>query len=160
MFQKNAKTPNNVRDAYDNSLIYIPEGKQKINNDISEHQYFHNFIEPNYNISSQFDIRSRDDKRFQTKVDLLLERETNMRQGTFNPLQYKQHIENNIPQNKINYSQRSSDQPVKMYPHTPANQNNRPKQYMNLNNPNNMRQENRMTFPSTPSTNLDGEIAY
>ena len=157
MFQKNGKTPNKPRDAYDNDIIYIPESKHKINSDISEHQYFHHFIEPNYNISSQFAIRSRDDKRFQTRVDLLLERETNMRQGTFNPLQYSQHIENNTPHNQVDPPLDSHKQPnsITAYPQTPAEQNNKPKQYMNLNNPNNMRQENRMSFPSVNTTNLN-----
>jgi len=156
MFQKNAKNPNNPRDAYDNKLIYIPEGRQKINSDISEHQYFHNFIKPDYNISSQFDIRSRDDKRFQTRVDLLLERETNMRQGTFNTLQYKQHIENNIPADQVSSRDlRNQPNSIITYPQTPAERNNKPKQYMNLNNPTNMRQENRMSFPTVNTTNLN-----
>ena len=75
MFQKTNNTPNTPRDTYQNDLIYIPESRAKINTDISEHQYFHNHIEPNYNITSQFDIQSKNDKRFQTRVDLLLERE-------------------------------------------------------------------------------------
>uniref|UniRef100_A0A6C0B5J2 Uncharacterized protein n=1 Tax=viral metagenome TaxID=1070528 RepID=A0A6C0B5J2_9ZZZZ len=160
MFQKNAKTPNKPRDAYTNKLIYIPESKQKINSDISEHQYFHNFIEPNYSISSQFDIRSRDDKRFQTRVDLLLERETNMRQGTFNPLHYKQHIKNNNPQNQLQDRPSLEDFTNQQnhnisYPQTPADRNNKPKQYMNVNNPSYMVQDNRMTFPAVHTTNLN-----
>ena len=164
MFQKTDNTPNKPRDAYDNQLIYIPESKQKINSDISDRQYFHNFIEPNYNISSQFAIRSRDDERFQTRVDVLLERETNMRQGTFNPLQYKQHIEDNTPQNRVIQTLQREDfnNPKRYettYPKTPAERNNKPKQYMNLNNPNNIREENRMNFPTALTTN-SGNIYY
>ena len=36
MFQKNDNTPNNPQDSYESELIYIPEGKLKINNDISK----------------------------------------------------------------------------------------------------------------------------
>lgn len=158
MFQKTGNNPNKPKDVYENELIYIPESKQKINTDLSQHQYFHNFIEPDYNISSQFAIRSRDDKRFQTRVDLLLERETEMRQGTFNPLIYKQHIENNTPQNNIQTpSKETFNNPpryVTNYPKTPANQNNKPLNYLNLNNSDNIRRDNRMSSPPIYNTNL------
>lgn len=160
MFQKTGNTPNKLDEILDNNVIYIPEGKQKINDDILGRQYFMNFIEPDYNISSQFSIRSRDDKRFQTRVDLLLEREHEMRKGTFNPLLYKQHIENNVPQNQVTHIYTPSDKDFNKedryttrYPQTPANPQNRALDYMNLNNQDDIEKANRLTNPPEYNTN-------
>jgi len=160
MFQKTGHTINKLDEIADNNIIYIPEGKQKINSDILGRQYFKHFIEPNYNISSQFSIRSRDDKRFQTRVDLLLEREHEMRKGTFNPLLYKKNIENNVPQNQITHIYTPSEEDFNdnnryttQYPKTPANPQNRALDYMNLNNQRDIEKNNRLTNP--PQYNND-----
>ena len=151
MFQKTDKNPYNLDDINENKLIYIPESRQKINNDLSKYQYFINFIQPDYNVKTRFDIQSKDDKRFQTRVDLLLEREQEMRQGSFNPMMYKQHIENNNPQNLITKiytpsEDRRNKQPgyTTKYPTTPANPLNRPINYMNINNHTNIYKDNNM----------------
>ncbi len=160
MFQKTGYTINKLDEIADNDIIYMPEGKQKINNDILSRQYFKHFIEPNYNISSQFSIRSRDDKRFQTRVDLLLEREHEMRKGTFNPLLYKKHIENNVPQNQITHIYTPSEESFSrdntyttQYPKTPANPKNRALNYMNLNNQRDIEKNNRLTNPPEYTNN-------
>ena len=102
MFQKNNKKNNyNEEEISANKLVYIPESRKKINTDLSKYQYFVNIIEPDYSVNLQFDQQSKDDKRFQTRVDLLLEREQEMRQGTFNPLLYKHNTDNNDPQNLV-----------------------------------------------------------
>ena len=177
MFQKTAKGPNKLIDFNENELLYIVGGQEKINSDISRHQYFANFIEPDYNISSQFAIRSRDDERFQTDVGVLMERETEMRQGTFNPNLYQHHLENNDPQNSITPQsqpqsyQQSHQQPHQQpqsqpkhrssktkYPKTPANPHNRSLYYMNLNNSNHIQNDNRLN--STPIYETNNRNIY
>tara|TARA_B110000211_G_C14092313_1_gene559861 strand:- start:5214 stop:5924 length:711 start_codon:yes stop_codon:yes gene_type:complete len=70
------------------NVMYIPHSKEKINNDLAAHQYFYNMIEPNYNVLANFSLSSKTDERFKTRVDSLLEREIEMRQGTFCGLEY------------------------------------------------------------------------
>ena len=178
MFQKTGKIPHNLNSFNENELIYITDGQEKINSDINQHQYFENFMEPNYNISSQFAIRSRDDKRFQTDVGVLMERETEMRQGTFNPNLYKHHLENNYPQNSIKSQSpprpHTQSQPQTQpqtqsqtqtqphtqhrsskitYPKTPANPHNRSLYYMNLNNSSHIQTDNRLNSAPIYETN-------
>ena len=158
MFQKNnKKTQYTEEEISANKLVYIPESRKKINNDLSKYQYFLNIIEPDYSVKLQFDQQSKNDTRFQTRVDLLLEREQEMRQGTFNPLLYKHHVDNNDPQNLVTKiytpSQSTLDNQqsiISNYPKTPANPHNRPMDYMNINTPLRIQKDNNM-FMQTPS---------
>ena len=158
MFQKNNKKNNyNEEEISANKLVYIPESRKKINTDLSKYQYFVNIIEPDYSVNLQFDQQSKDDKRFQTRVDLLLEREQEMRQGTFNPLLYKHNTDNNDPQNLVTQiytpSQSTLDNQrsiISNYPKTPAGQYNKPVDYMNINNSFRIQKDNKMSI-SQPS---------
>ena len=157
MFQNPHKI--NDKEIKKNELIYIPESKRKINNDISKHQYFVNFIEPNYDVQNQFSIRSRDDKRFQTRVDLLLERESEMRQGTFNPLLYKHVIDNNNPQNSIEKKHTTSIEDLNKHSYSEKPSkfiNTKSLNYTNVINPEIVRRDNIMNL-GTPiyKTNMN-----
>ena len=83
---KSEKTESKQR--FDSALLYVPEGRKKINKDLVKRQYFHNFIAPNPAAMKEFDKNSLDDTRFQDKIDVLLEKEIQTRQNTFNPMEY------------------------------------------------------------------------
>mgnify|MGYP006081999485 FL=1 len=153
------KNPHQIDDISikNSELIYIPESKSKINKDIAKHQYFSNFIQPDYNVQNQFAIRSREDGRFQTRVDLLLERETEMRQGTFNPLLYKHVGENNEPQNSVNYIQTPSIEEFdKIKYSSPKFITTKPENYTSIISPGIVQRDNIMNLgQSVYKTNLD-----
>jgi len=99
MFQKSDKFPN-----IDNEVkLYVSEGKDKLNKDLRDRQYFMNFIPPDFNVMKEFSVDSHTDSRFQNSIEDLWEKEKELRQGTFNPLMYRHHIENDDPQNSLDY---------------------------------------------------------
>lgn len=123
MFQKSDKYPSHENEV----LLYVSEGKDKLNEDLRNRQYFMNFIPPNFNVTKEFSKDSSTDSRFQNKIEDLWEKEKELRQGTFNPLMYKHHIENNDPQNSLDYlnpGREAYDPTTEMK--TYSSQNNRP----------------------------------
>ena len=83
---KNEKDESKER--FKSTLLYVPEGRKKLNKDLVKRQYFHNFIAPDPDAMKKFDKNSLDDERFQDKIDVLLEKEIQTRQNTFNPMEY------------------------------------------------------------------------
>lgn len=77
-----------LKQRFKSALLYVPEGRKKLNKDLVKRQYFHNFIAPNPEAMKEFDKNSLDDDRFQDKIDVLLEKEIQTRQNTFNPMEY------------------------------------------------------------------------
>lgn len=77
-----------TKQKFESALLYVPQGRKKINKDLVKRQYFHNFIAPNPEAMKEFDKNSGDDVRFQDKIDILLDKEIQTRQNTFNPMEY------------------------------------------------------------------------
>ena len=104
---KNEKEESKER--FKSTLLYVPEGRQKLNKDLVKRQYFHNFIAPNPNAMKEFDKNSLDDERFQDKIDVLLEKEIQTRQNTFNPMEYLK--KNKLPPINNEMAQSTSNMP-------------------------------------------------
>ena len=100
---------NESKQRFDSALLYVPEGRKKINKDLVNRQYFHNFIAPNPAAMKEFDKNSLDDTRFQDKIDILLEKEIETRQNTFNPMEYLK--KNKLPPVDNEIAQSSSNMP-------------------------------------------------
>lgn len=97
------------KEKYESVLLYVPEGRKKINKDLVKRQYFHNFISPNPEAMKEFDKNSLDDTRFQGKIDELLDKEIQTRQNTFNPMEYLK--KNKLPPANNEMSYNTSNMP-------------------------------------------------
>jgi len=104
---KNEKDESKER--FKSTLLYVPEGRKKLNKDLVKRQYFHNFIAPDPDAMKKFDKNSLDDERFQDKIDVLLEKEIQTRQNTFNPMEYLK--KNKLPPINNEMAQSTSNMP-------------------------------------------------
>lgn len=161
MLFKNEINQKNKTEHFSSELLYIPEGRKKINKDLVKRQYFHNYIAPDPDAMKKFEKNSLDDTRFQEKIDVLLEKEMETRRNTFNPMEYIKKnklpsadnelslIDNNMPSYNTLNTLPPILTPDKPAPLMKSNKNDKPMIYANLQNSNTINNMNLMNTDNT-----------